>query len=55
MTGPDQSEQFENRSAIKKWLPLLAELWIFAVLATFFLIRILGSGTVQKLLHNAGQ
>ena len=35
--------------------PRLVELWIFMAIATFFLIRVLGSHTAQRLLSSSGR
>lgn len=37
-----------------KWLPLLTELWVFAVIAMFFVVRILGSNSAKHFLRKAG-
>lgn len=54
MTG-EQKPVPTRKQALQKWLPPLTELWIFGVVAMFFVVRILGSSTVQNLLRKAGQ
>jgi hypothetical protein len=49
-------EQLERSSKIAGVLPVwVANLWMAGVLVWFFVIRILGSGTAQRLLARLGQ
>jgi hypothetical protein len=54
-TPPTGISVFERRpsqaSALQQLWPRLIELWLLAVLATFFVIRILGSETGRRVLH----
>jgi hypothetical protein len=48
------SERTPNRpsSALRRLWPRLIELWLLAVLDVFFLIRVLGSGSAQRILQS---
>jgi hypothetical protein len=39
----------------RKWLSLLAEIWITAVIVAFLIVRVLGSNIAKHLLHFAGR
>jgi len=43
-----------NKSPLSRLQPLLIELWIAAVLLTFFVIRVLGSSIGQRVLAHVG-
>jgi len=52
----DQKAAQELRSgAFQKWAPLLAEIWIAAVILVFLIVRVLGSNTAKHLLHSTGR
>jgi hypothetical protein len=55
MTGTDQSAQNPNRWSITRWLPLFTELWIFAVIAVFLVVRVLNSNTAHRLFREIGR
>jgi hypothetical protein len=40
-----------SRDVFRQSLPVVAQLWMTAVLIVFILIRVVGSHTVQNLLH----
>jgi hypothetical protein len=48
--GPEHPEQ----SNAPKFFPLLASLWILAVLLVFLVIRVLDSNVAGRLLHKQG-
>lgn len=47
-------ERSLSRNELRALLPFLMDLWIAFVLLTFFLIRILGSGTAHRVLERLG-
>jgi hypothetical protein len=50
-----RNENPDSSAGLPRWLPSWAiDLWLAFVLLTFFLIRILGSGTAQRLLARLG-
>jgi hypothetical protein len=53
MNGEQNISQGKKLNFFDKWLPLLTELWIFAVIAMFFVIRILGSNSAKHFLCKA--
>jgi len=48
-TGLDLSKSPPSRLALHSIWPKFIQLWIAAVIAVFFLIRILGSQTAQRI------
>jgi hypothetical protein len=53
MTVASEKELPEGNNSPLHWkyLPLITEIWIFATLATFFAVRVLGSNTGRHLMH----
>jgi hypothetical protein len=50
-----KNENLDLSARLLRWLPSwLMDLWLAFVLLTFFLIRILGSGTAQRVLARLG-
>lgn len=47
-------ERSSSRNKLRALLPFLMNLWIAFVLVTFFLIRILGSSSGQRVLARLG-
>lgn len=45
---------FLGSPRLRRYLPVLTEVWIFGTIAVFFAIRILGSNTVQHFLRSKG-
>jgi len=48
------SEKVSNKGISlgwKKHLPLIAEIWIFATIATFIVVRVVGSNSAKHILH----
>jgi hypothetical protein len=45
------SEKLTRHDVLTQALPVVAQLWMTAVLIVFILIGVVGSHTVQKLLH----
>jgi len=56
MPNSDQPKvsESEQASQFKKHLPALAEAWIFATIAAFFVVRILGSNAFRHFLRSVG-
>jgi hypothetical protein len=54
MTGKRRAAQRKPEKRRRKWLPLLTEVWILAVIIIFLLVRVLGSSTAKNLLHKTG-
>ena len=53
MNSEQNISQNKKPNFFDKWLPLLTELWILAVIAMFFVIRILGSNSAKHFLSKA--
>ncbi len=57
-TMPNSNQQktleSEQPSQFNKYLPVLAEAWLFATIATFFVVRIFGSNTFKHFMHSVG-
>ena len=53
--GVLKQQEIVRPSPFQKLLPMLAEVWIFAVILVFLAIRILGSNTVKHLFGSLGR
>jgi len=55
MTERKERPADPRRKDVPRWLPLLTEVWIFAVIVVFLAVRIVGSNTFRHFMHSTGR
>ena len=51
MASGERVQESKSSPVHWKYLPLLAEIWIFATIATFIVVRVLASNSAKYILH----